>query len=105
MTELLVDFGLELLALVFGLVFSFLGMKAKELVTKYVNTKEKKALAETTVLYVEQVFKDIHGQDKLNEALKMFSKLLAEKNIKVTDTEMMALIEAAVSSFNKSFEK
>ena len=32
--------------------------EAKELVTKYVNTKEKKALAETTVLYVEQVFKD-----------------------------------------------
>ena len=54
---------------------------------------------------VEQVYKDLHGDEKLNEALTAASAMLAEKGITITDLELRVLIEAALAEFNGAFEK
>jgi hypothetical protein len=74
-------------------------------VTKYINDKTKKEVAKVAVQFVEQVYKDLHGEEKLNEALQAAAEMLQEKNISVSSLELRVLIEAAVAEFNNAFNK
>lgn len=69
------------------------------------NTTFKKKVAKTAVDYVEQKYKEIHGDDKLNKALEKAEALLAKYHIPFDATEMKTLIEAAVFELNSTFEK
>ena len=59
-----------------------LGVLAKTIYNKTIGDKmkedTKKEVARLVVKYVEQVYKDIHGEDKLMKALEALSDLLAE---------------------------
>lgn len=99
------EYGTALLYLVVTGIFAYLGVQVKTLCDKYLNNKIKKDVAKTVVQAVEQVYKDMHGEEKLNKALESASEMLAEKGITITDLEMRMLIEAAVGEFNKAFEK
>lgn len=83
----------------------YIGIVAKNMATKYLNDKTKQAVAKTAVQFVEQVYKDLHGDEKLDKALAVCSEMLANKGITVTDLEMGVLIEAAVAEFNEAFRK
>ena len=99
------EYGTALLYIVVTGVFAYLGVQVKALCDKYLNDKAKKDVAKTVVQAVEQIYKDLHGEEKLNKALESASEMLAEKGIIVTDLEMRMLIEAALAEFNKAFEK
>lgn len=101
--EFINTYGTQLLYLAITAIAGYLGMVAKKLFTKYFNDKTKRTLAKTVVQFVEQVYKDLHGEEKLNAALAAFSEMLAEEGITVSDLEMRILIEAAVSEFNDAF--
>lgn len=83
----------------------YLGMVAKTYYTKWFNDKTKRAIAKSVVKFVEQVYKDLHGEDKLNEAMKAFSEMLAEKGITISELEMRVLLESALAEFNNAFAK
>ncbi len=102
--EFINAYGLELMYLFVTAVAGYIGIVVKNLVTKYLNDKTKQAVAKTAVRFVEQVYKDLHGKEKLNQALEAASAMLAEKGISVTDLELRVLIEAAVAEFNNAFE-
>lgn len=99
------EYGTAIAYTVLTGVFAYLGIKVKELADKYLNDKTKKDVAKTVVRAVEQLYKDLHGEEKLMKALESAEEMLADKGITVTDLEMRMLIEAAVSEFNKAFEK
>lgn len=99
------QYGMEILYTVIIAIAGYIGIVVKNLATKYINDKTKAAVAKTAVQFVEQVYKDLHGDDKLNTALSAASEMLMEKGITVTDLELRCLIEAAVGEFNKAFEK
>lgn len=99
--EFLQNYMLEILATVITAVASFIGVTIKNAYTKYVDTKTKKEIVKSTVEYVEQVFKDIHGEEKLNKAKEKALEWLNEKGIKISETELEILIESAVNGFNK----
>lgn len=99
------EYGTQIAYVILVGIFGYLGVQAKALADKYLNDKTKKAVAKTVVQAVEQIYKDLHGEEKLNKALESASEMLAEKGITVTDLEMRMLIEAAVGEFNKAFEK
>lgn len=103
--EFINNYGLQLMYAVITAIAGYIGIVAKNLITKYINDKTKETVAKTAVKFVEQVYKDLHGEDKLNAALSAASEMLAEKGITVTDLELRVLIEAAVAEFNKAFEK
>lgn len=86
-------------------VCGWLGVQIKNLADKYLNDKTKRDVAKTVVRAVEQVYKDLHGKEKLDKALESASQMLREKGISVTELELRMLIEAAVAEFNKAFEK
>lgn len=99
------EYGTTILYAILSGIFAYLGVKVKALADKYLNTKIKQDVARTVVQAIEQVYTDLHGEEKLNKALEAASEMLAEKGITVTDLEMRMLIEAAVAEFNKAFEK
>ncbi|MBQ7670543.1 MAG: hypothetical protein IJS45_07475 [Clostridia bacterium] len=95
-----------LYALIATLITAFaglLGVVVKRLGEKYINTKIKKDVARTVVSAVEQIYKDLHGEEKFSKAREALEDMLAEKGIVITDLELQMLIESAVSEFNKSF--
>ena len=103
--EFINEYGTQILYLLLTTIAGYIGIVVKNLYTRYINDKTKQAVAKTAVQFVEQVYKDLHGEEKLNEALKAASEMLAEKGIKVSDLEMRVLIEAAVAEFNDAFNK
>lgn len=99
------EYGTTILYTILTALAGYIGIVAKRLYTKYVNDKTKQAVAKTVVQAVEQIYKDLHGEEKLNKALEAASEMLAEKGITITDLEMRMLIEAALAEFNRAFEK
>ena len=88
---------------------SALGVLVKKLWDKTVGNKvkedTKKDVAKLVVKYVEQVYKDIHGEEKLDKALEAFSEMLSQKGITISDLEMRVYLESALAGFNNAFTK
>lgn len=106
MFELFIQqYGMEILYTVIIAIFGYLGMQAKALYEKYINTKEKQAVAETVCKAVEQIYKDLNGDEKKQIALSNISAMLAEKGISITELEMEMLIESACYGFKKGTEQ
>jgi len=103
--EFINQYGMQILYAIITAVAGYVGIVIKNLCTKYINDKTKAAVAKTAVQFVEQVCKNLHGEEKLNEALLAASEMLAEKGITVSELELRVLIEAAVAEFNKAFDK
>ena len=102
--QFMTQYGMELIGTLLVALAGALGLVIKNLATKYLNDKTKQAVAKIVVQGVEQVYKDLHGEEKLDQALEMFADLLTEKGITCSQLEMRILLEAAVGEFNKVFE-
>lgn len=102
--EIINMYGAEIIGTLLLALAGIFGMVAKNLASKYLDTDTKRTLAKVVVQFVEQTYKNLHGEDKLNAALVTLSDLLAEKKIYATEVEMRVLIEAAVAEFNEVFK-
>ena len=103
--EFINQYGYDLLYAIVVAIGGFIGMALKNLATKFVNDKIKAQVAMTAVKGVEQIYKDLHGEEKLNAALSAASEMLAEKGISCSELELRMLIEAAVAECNNAFNK
>ena len=103
--EFINQYGMQIVYAIITAIAGYIGLVVKNLCTKYINDKTKAAVAKTAVQFVEQVYKDLHGEDKLKTALSAASEMLNEKGITVSDLELRVLIEAAVGEFNNAFNK
>lgn len=95
---------LSLVGTIVAVLLGYAGVEIKKLYKKYVNTQVEKDVVDSTVKYIEQVYTDIHGEEKLNEALSQASKILNEKGIEVSTEQLTTLIESAVYGLNKGLE-
>ena len=103
-TDFINNYGMEILYTIVMAVVGYVGIVLKNLYQKYVNDATKKAVVKTCVQAVEQIYTDLHGQDKFNKVVESASEMLNEKGVAITDIELKMLIEAAVGEFNKVFE-
>lgn len=101
MKEILV----QIVPIILAGIGTFLVGIIKAKYTEYVNTDTKKEIAMLTVRYVEQVFKTLHGGDKLKEAKSTLVKILNEKGIEISEDEVNLLLEAAVHKMNEGADK
>lgn len=99
------EYGTQILYLIFTAIAGYIGIVVKNLYQKYVNDQTKKDVVKTVVQGIEQIYKDIHGEEKLDKALEAASEMLFEKGIKITEFELKMLIEASVAEFNDAFNK
>ena len=98
-------YGPTILLAILTAVFGVLGYGAKQIYINHINDETKRSIAVATVKFVEQVWKTLHGADKLNKALETAETLLKKKGITFDAEEMRVLIEAAVGEFNDVFHK
>ena len=103
--EFINTYGTTILYAIITTIAGYIGIAVKKIYQKYVDDKIKKDVAKTVVQAVEQIYKDLHGEDKLNMALQNASEMLELKGIIITELELLMLLEAAVSEFNDAFNK
>ena len=99
------NYGAELLCTAITAIAGYIGLVVKKLITTYINDKTKEKVAKTVVQAIEQIYKDLHGEDKLNKGIEYLSQMLNERGISCTELELKLLLEGAVAEFNKAFEK
>ena len=98
-------YGTTILYTVLTGVASFIGLKVKGIYEKDINDKTKRNIVESTVKYVEQIYYELSGPEKLEKAKENILALLMEKGISITELEMDVLIEAACNSFKQSIKE
>ena len=81
-------------------IAGFLGACAKRIWERISADQTKKAVAETVVRAVEQMHKDLHGEEKKAKAVEGIRQMLDAKGITIADIEIEILLEAAVAEFN-----
>lgn len=84
---------------------AWLGAQAKNPYRKYINNEIKQNVCRTVVRFVEQVYIDLHGPEKLAQAMEKASEILEGYGITISESELIAMIEAAVNEFNNAFKK
>lgn len=76
-------------------------LKKKGVITKIESHNE---LAKIVVNAVEQTYKHLHGEEKLNLAKIELLKIAKEKGLKVSEKELDLLIESSVKEMNKAIK-
>lgn len=106
MNEIINNYLQQIVLLLILAVAGWLGTQAKNLYRKYVTTEIKQSVCRTAVRFVEQVYQDLHGPEKLFKAMQRASEILEQEyGITIKETELVAMIEAAVNEFNNAFAK
>ena len=81
-----------------------LGAIIKKKYTEWADSKTKKDVVKTVVYAVQQLYKDLDGEEKKKKAIEQIVAMLAEKGISITEIEIDLLIEACVAEAKNAFE-
>ena len=84
-------------------LFTYIGNRLKKVYEEKVNNETAKAIVTDAVKFVEQVYSDLSGREKLEKATEQVSEVLQSKGIKITPAEINMLIESAVYGLNEGW--
>lgn len=99
------EYGTQLIFSIVTAIAGFVGIVMQNLYKKYINTKIKKDVADTVVQGVQQLYKDLRGEEKLEKAMEAAIEILHEKGITISTFELRMLLEAAVAKFKGAFNE
>ena len=86
-------------------VCTYVANRLKNVLEEKTNTQIAKTVVEDAVKFVEQVYTDLHGQEKLEKATEQITEVLRAKGISLTEAEIYMLIESAVYGLNEGWFK
>lgn len=101
MLELLQPYLMEIIVTILTAIATYIGAKIKKIYEEKVNDETKRKVVSTVVKAVEQLYKDLNGEEKLEKAQENIVEMLNEKGIMITELEMNMLIEEVCNSFKK----
>lgn len=96
------EYGTTIMYALLTTVASIIGTWIGSIYKKYINDKTKEDVVRTVCKAVKQMYKDLHGEEKYNKAVKFIVEMLSLKGITITELEIQMLIEATCSDFVKS---
>jgi LL-H family phage holin len=102
------DILFEFLKPVLLAIAGFLGYQVAIFIRRYVDRQtlaQKQELVTIAVKMVEQMYKDLGGEEKYNKAVEWITAEAKRLGIKITENEMRGLIESAVKTFKDQFTK
>ena len=76
--------------------FTVLGTKLKKVYEEKAKSEVAKSVVKDTVSFVQQVYKDLEGPEKLKKAIEQAQEILASKGIVISEAEINMLIESSV---------
>lgn len=90
------DVILPAVASVIAILFGVLGAKIKQIYNEKSQNETVKVVVDNVVKWVQQVYYELEGPEKLQKALTEASTILKEKGITISETELDMMIESAV---------
>lgn len=105
LTQFVSEYGTTILYGILTAIAGALGIWVKSRYNEYINDKTKERIVRVCVGAVEQLYKELHGEEKYNKVVESAVEMLNEKGITITDLELKMLIEATVAEFNEAFKK
>ena len=90
------DVILPAIASVVAILFGVLGAKIKQTYNQKAQNETVKVVVDNVVKWVQQVYYELEGPEKLQKALTEASTILNEKGITISETELDMMIESAV---------
>ena len=90
------DVILPAVASVIAILFGVLGAKIKRIYIEKTQNEAAKVVVDNVVKWVQQVYYELEGPEKLQKALTEASTILNEKGITISETELDMMIESAV---------
>lgn len=103
LNNFIAQYGMEILYTVVMAIATYIGVTVKKIYQKYVDDKIKENIVKTVVKAVEQMYKDLDGEEKLEKAIENITEMLCEKGLNVTDLEVKLLVESAVTEMKFNF--
>ena len=94
---------LPILATAITALFTYIGTALKKAYEEKVNNETAKTVAQDAVKFVEQVYTDLDGPEKLKKATEQVSEILKSKGINISSAEINMLIESAVYGLNEGW--
>lgn len=101
----MIDAIKDIVSILLTALIGYIGVAVKKAYTKYINDETKKEVVDTCVQAVEQLYKNLHGEEKLQKAIEYASEMLCSKGISVGEVELRMLVESAVAKFNEVFKR
>jgi LL-H family phage holin len=109
MEDKLLQLAYNLLAILIPVLAGFLvellrrklGTEKMRKIQEELNAKRELALL--AVRYVEQVYKDLHGEEKFNKAAEWLVEQAAKMGLQLTANEVKGIIEAALRELKDAF--
>ena len=98
MKEFISVYGLPIIGSVVTAILGWVGVQIKALYQRYADTKEKQAVCKTVVAAVNQIYRDLGGEEKLAKAIEAASDMLNARGISCTELELRMMLEAAVNA-------
>lgn len=100
----MINFIIVFFTVISGIVAKYVisYLKEKGIISKLNSNKELVGIA---VRAVEQTYKHLHGEEKLNLAKIEVIKLAKSKGIKISEKELDLMIESSVREMNKSVKE
>lgn len=102
--EFIQEYGTQMLFALLTTLAGYVGIAVKKLYEKYVTDRTKQEVVKIAVRAVEQLYKELHGEEKLEKALMYASDMLETRGISISSVELRLMVEAAVREFNEAFK-
>lgn len=103
-TNFISQYGMAIAYAVLTAIAGAAAAFVKKKYNEWANTKTKKEVVKTVVMAVQQLYKDMDGDEKKQKAIQGIIAMLAEKGIEISELEIDMLIEAAVGEFKGVFD-
>ena len=103
--EFIQQYGATILYTCITAILGYLGITIKGLISKYLSDKTKREVVKACVRAIEQLYKDLHGQDKYDKVVEYATEILLSKGIEVSASEIKILIEQFVIEMNNELNK
>ena len=108
MNNLLIDFtkeyGLDIIHSIVMGVFSYIALDLKKIYKKYIEDKTKKEVVDKVCNYVNEVYPNTTGADKLKIAYTSTNEILKEKGITISDLELKVLLYNSIHIIKNELE-
>ena len=108
MSNILIDFtkdyGIGIIRSIVMGVLSYIALDLKKEYKKHIQDKTKKEVVDKVCNYVNEVYPNSTGEDKINIAITSTKEILKEKGIVISDLEIRVLLHNSIHIVKNELE-
>ena len=98
------DYGIEIIHSIVMGVFSYIALDIKKIYKSHIQDKTKKEVIDKVCIYVDELYPNLNGEDKLKKVMSNAKEMLKEKKITISDLELQILLHNSIHIINNNLE-